>query len=173
MPRFVNFESLSLKDALDLAILVEEEAKERYGEFVDQMELHHTAEAAKFFRFMVVNESKHEAQLQERRKALFGDTPRTVAREMLWDVEAPDYDQARAFMQPREAMETALLSEEKAHDYFVAALVHVSDPEVRALFEELRDEELQHQMLIRKELAKLPATPTVNPDDWADEPNAQ
>jgi len=33
----IDFASLSLKDALDLAVLVEEEARERYEEFADQM----------------------------------------------------------------------------------------------------------------------------------------
>ncbi len=42
MAATVDFASLSLQDALDLAILVEEEAQERYLEFVDQMEQHHT-----------------------------------------------------------------------------------------------------------------------------------
>ena len=33
----IDFRKLSLKDALDLAILVEDEAMERYNEFTDQM----------------------------------------------------------------------------------------------------------------------------------------
>lgn len=173
MSKSVVFESLTLKDALDLAILVEEEAKERYEEFVQQMELHHTPEAAKFFRFMVVNEAKHGQELSERRRKLFGDEPRTVTREMLWEVEAPEYDRARAFMPAQEAMETALACEMKAHEYFVAALAHLTDPDVRSLFEELRDEELEHQLLVRKELAKLPPEPDIDLDGWVDEPCAQ
>ena len=34
--------NLSLRDTLDLAIYVEEEAKERYEDFAQQMEAHHT-----------------------------------------------------------------------------------------------------------------------------------
>ena len=33
---------------------------------------------------------------------------------MIFDVEAPDYDEARAFMTPRQALEAALRAEKKA-----------------------------------------------------------
>ena len=42
----IDFASLTLQDALDLAILIEEEAKERYEEFAENLSLHHTPEAA-------------------------------------------------------------------------------------------------------------------------------
>ncbi len=169
----IDFAALSLQDALDLAILIEEEAQERYLEFTRQMELHHTEEAAAFFRHMAENERKHGEQLAARRTDLFKNAPRRVTRDMLWDVEAPEYDEARAFMTPRQAMQTALRAEEKAHAFFVAALPRLTDRKVKALFEELRDEEVQHQELVKKELAKLPPGPDVNPDDYADEPVAQ
>jgi rubrerythrin len=173
MGKGIDFARLSLKDALDLAILIEDEARERYEEFVDQMEIHHTPEAAVFFRTMAGNEIKHGEQLASQRKVLFADQPSRMDRSMLWDVEAPEYSEARAFMSAREAMRVALQSEVKAHDFFTEALKHVPDPEVRRLFEELRDEELAHQELVKNEITKLPPGPDVNPDDYADEPVAQ
>jgi rubrerythrin len=173
MSTIIDFATLSLKDALDLAILIEEEAKDRYAEFVDQMVLHHTPDAAEFFHTMSGNEAKHEAALTARRRSLFQDAPRLVKSSMLWDVEAPTYDQTRAFMSSRQAMEVALQSEIKAHDFFNGALLHVQDPQVRALFEELREEELLHQSLVRKEIEKLPPGPDLDPDAFADEPTAQ
>ena len=173
MAKGIDFAHISLKDALDLAILIEDEARERYEEFVDQMEIHHTPEAAAFFRAMAGNEIKHGAELAIHRRALFCDEPSIMDRSMLWDVEAPDYAEARAFMSVREAMEVALHAEIKAHDYFAAALRYVVNPAVRKLFEDLRDEELAHQDLVRKELAKLPPDPGIDPDDYADEPVAQ
>jgi rubrerythrin len=169
----VDFSRLSLRDALDLAVLIEEEARERYEEFAHQMEIHHTPEAAEFFRLMAGNEAKHGAALAERRAALFGDAPRTVSRAMLWDVEAPDYDQARALMTARQAMQAALRSEEKAHAFFVAALPQVHDADVRALFGELRDEEVLHRTLVTNELAKIPHDPAVDAGAFEDEPTAQ
>lgn len=173
MAKSIDVARLSLKDALDLAILIEEEARERYEEFVDQMELHHTPEAAEFFRAMAVNETRHGDELSARRRALFAEEPAQVSRAMLWDVEAPEYDKTRAFMSARQAMEVALLSEIKAQNYFDQALKHVLDPEVHRLFEELRDEEIGHQRLVKKQMAKLPPDPGANPDDYADEPTAQ
>jgi rubrerythrin len=169
----IDFAGLNLQDALDLAILIEEEAKERYEEFMDQMVLHHTPEAAEFFKAMIRNEARHEAELSARRNALFANAPRVVKRSMLWDVEAPDYDQTRAFMSARQAMDVALLSEIKAHNFFAEALPHIEDPQVRVLFEELRDEELLHQSLVQKQIQRLPPDPEVDPDDFSDEPTAQ
>lgn len=168
--RGIDFGTLTLKDALDLAVLVEEEACERYGEFGDQMELHDTADAARFFRFMQGNEQKHRDQLAARRRSLFGDAPVAVTRAMLFDVEAPDYDEARAFMTLRQALQAALRAEEKAHAFFTAALGRIDDPEVRALFEELRHEEVEHQALVRREIDAAPPDPAIPSEDFADEP---
>ena len=168
----VDFGRLSLQDALDLAILIEEEAQERYEEFAAQMEVHHTPEAARFFRFMAGNEAKHGEELARRRFQLFGGATRQVSRRLLFDVEAPDYDEARAFMTPRAAMEAAWRAETKAHAFFQAALPQVHDSAVRQLFQELRDEEVVHQNLVRMEMAKLPPDDEVAPDAFVDEPTA-
>lgn len=168
----IDFERLSLKDALDLAVLVEQEAEERYAELADQMEIHRTEEAGAFFRLMVLNERKHGAELAARRKKLFGDAPRAVGRAMLFDVEAPEYDEARAFMSPKEALDVAMRSEQKAYAFFDAVVPRLPEGEVRALFEELRQEELHHQELVAKELAKLPAGERLPEDAFGDDPVA-
>jgi rubrerythrin len=170
MPRPIDFATLSLVDALDLAILIEDEARDRYEEFADQMELHHTPEAARFFREMAVNETKHGTELTERRERLFPKEPRRVTRDMLWDVEAPGYEQARVFMTAHDAMDVAMQAEIKAHDYFAAALQHVTDPDVKALFTELRDEEIEHQEMVQTAMAKLPPRASVSAEDYADPP---
>lgn len=169
----IDFASLSLLDALDLAILIEEEAKDRYEEFATQMEQHRTPEAEQFFSHMAANEFKHGQDLTSRRIKLFGEAPVKVTRAMILDVEAPDYDAARAFMSPRRAMKAALASEIKAHAFFVAALPAIKDAEVKALFEELRDEEVHHQDLVKAELAKLPPDNGISDEDFVDEPTAQ
>lgn len=170
MPREIDFAHLSLLDALDLAVLIEDEAKERYEEFAQQMELHHTPDAARFFSAMAVNETKHRDELNERRTRLFGNAPRTVTRDMLWDVEAPGFEQAEMFMSARRAMEVALECEVKAHDYFAAALPHVKDPDVKALFDELRLEEVEHQDMVKAVMDKLPAEPELSAEGYADPP---
>jgi erythrin-vacuolar iron transport family protein len=169
----IDFAQLSLQDALDLAILIEDEAEDRYLEFVDQMEQHHTPEAARFFALMARNEQKHGTELRSKRRSFFGEAPGQVTRSQLWDVEAPDYDQPRASMSARQAMEVALASEQKAYEFFARALPHIADAEVRTLFEELRDEEVTHQSLVREAMRALPAERPVDPADYEDPPVAQ
>jgi erythrin-vacuolar iron transport family protein len=171
MAKEIDFAHLTLQDALDLAILIEEEAEERYKEFAEQMEAFFTSEAARFFLFMAGNEAKHGHELSVRRKERFGEAPVTIDRSMLWDVEAPAYDRARAFITPRRVLEIALESEIKAHDYFAAAIPHVKDADVKKLFEELKQEEVEHQELVRKELDKQPPDDPRDPDEFIDEPH--
>ena len=169
----LDFEKLDLQDALDLAILIEEEAGERYLEFAEQMENQHTADAARFFRAMIANEAKHGEELSVQRRALFGEKPRRVDRSLLWDVEAPEYEKAHAFMSQREALGVALGAERKAQAFFAEALKHVTDPEVRRLFAQLREEEVLHEQLVAAELSKIPPSPDIDASDYADEPVAQ
>lgn len=169
----LDLSRISLKDALDLATLIEEEAHERYLELADQMDKHRTPEAARFFRFMADNEAKHGAALSAQRRARFGDAPRDVTRAMLFDVEAPEYDAARAFMTAREALGVALRCEEKAYAFFAEALAHVNDPQVKTLFDELGAEEVSHQDMVRHELEHLPPGEERNGEGFVDDPNAQ
>jgi len=168
--RGIDFATLTLKDALDLAVRVEEEAYERYGELADQMEMHDTPEAAHFFRFMMANEERHRAALAARREELFGTVPSSITRAMIFDIEAPDYDEARAFMTLRAALRTALRSEEKAHAFFAAALPQIRNTSVHTLFEDLCAEEVEHQALVRHELSKAPPDPEIASEEFADDP---
>jgi rubrerythrin len=167
----IAVETLTVQEALDLAILIEEEAHERYLALARQVGGRYAGDAADMFRLMAANEAKHGEQLAARRRQLFGAAPRVVTRDMLYDVEAPDLGAARVFMSARQAMEVALSSEQKARDFFEASLPHVRDPDVRTLFAELRDEEVQHAAFVRARIEKLPAGPDLE-DDEADEPGS-
>ncbi|MBI2393938.1 MAG: rubrerythrin [Deltaproteobacteria bacterium] len=168
----IDFTKLTLCDALDLATIIEEEAKERYEEFAHQMELHHNPDAAAFFLFMLKIEALHEGRIAGRRRELFGDAPRNVRRELIFDVEAPEYHEVRSTMTHREALETALRAEKKAYAFFDAAMKHVADAEVRSLFSELREDEIEHAGLVEKELAKLTPDSKIKAEDVEDEPIA-
>ena len=169
----IDFDGLSLRDTLDLAIYVEEEAKERYEDFAQQMDAHHTPEVAEFFRFMAANELKHAEKLSAQRGSLFGSEARTVDTSILFDVEAPDFDAARAFMSVRAALDVALESEVKAYAFYDAALPDISDPEVKELFTELREEEERHMELVKATRAKIPKDDGFDPDDFVDGPVSQ
>jgi rubrerythrin len=169
----VDFAKLSLMDTLDLAILMEEEARERYEELAVQLEFHNTDEAARFFRMFAAQEAEHEEKLSRRRKQLFGDQQQVVERSMLWEVEAPRFEEARTFMSPRQALEVAMTAEQRAYQFYESALPEIRDPEVAGLFEELRDEELAHQEQIRSYTKEVPSDSKVDLDDYVDPPRGQ
>jgi len=152
----IDFAALSLKDALDLAVLIEEEARERYEDLAEQLEMHHTPQAAGFFRSMAGQEKRHGADLSARRLALFGDEPVRMVRGMFFEVEAPEFDQVQTFMSPRAALRVAFRAEKKAWAFFVDAAPRVRDAGVKKLFTELRDEELGHQHLVLAEMEHTP-----------------
>jgi rubrerythrin len=91
----------------------------------------------------------------------------------MFDIEAPEFDTARAFMSIRAALDVALESEVKAYDFYHDALPEISNPEVRELFVNLREEEARHQELIKETRAKVPKDDGFNPDDFVDGPAAQ
>ncbi len=173
MAHDLDFNSLTVRDALDLAVFIEEEAKQRYEDFAAQMELHHTPDAARFFHHMAANELKHAQKITERRTARFADEPVTVDRNLLFDVEAPEFDKARAFMSVRQALEVALESETKAYDFYVGALAAVEDDDLQELFVWLRDEEVAHQRMVRELMDRVGDDGPFDPDDFVDAPQAQ
>ena len=65
----------------------------------------------------------------------------------------------------------ALRAETKAQEFFVKALPHISRRgRPPLLFEELRDEEVVHQTLVREALRNLPQETEPDPEDYEDDP---
>jgi rubrerythrin len=152
----LDLSKLSLMDALDLGKLMELEAHHRYLMFASQLGRRGGYDAGAFFAKMAENEAKHGRELEARRNALFGDAPARVTLDDLFDVEAPEMGAPRRGMSTVQAFEVGLAAEKKAHDFFDMALPGITDPEVRALFTELRDEETEHVKMLKDEMAKLP-----------------
>jgi rubrerythrin len=161
----LDLSKLSLMDALDLATLIEEEARQRYEMFATQ--LGHSGsgyDPGSFFATMAENEAKHGAEIKARRTALFGETPVKIKLHDIYDIEAPEMGAPHRGMSTVQAFEIGLAAEKKACEFFDMALPNVTDPEVKALFTELRDEEAEHLVLLRKEMAKLPASASQEAD---------
>ena len=152
----IDFSALTLMDALDLAVLIEQEAHERYKYFTEQIGRRYPVDAASIFELMAGDEEKHRQQLAERRRELFGDKAVRVNRNALFDVEAPEVGAPRWNMSPLKAFQLALASEEKAYWFYDEAMKHVKDAKVRELFKELRDEETEHVRMVKDAIAKLP-----------------
>lgn len=143
-------------DALDLATLIEVEASKRYRQFAEQLGSRFDDDAASVFLSMAVNEDKHGEQIAERRVALFGDANPKVKLDDIFDVEAPDVGAPHRNMSPLDAYLIALSSEKKAFAFYDLALRYVIQPDVKALFEELRSEEAEHVRMIEAIIKKLP-----------------
>jgi erythrin-vacuolar iron transport family protein len=167
----LDLSKISLMDALDLAALIELEAKKRYTEFAESLGSRGVDDAGGVFRSMAVNEAKHCEEIAERRLALFGDTPPKVRLEDIFDVEAPDMGDIRWNMSAHKAYQVALYSEQKAFAFYEEALDHVDQPDVRSLFEELRDEEAEHVRMIVRIIANLPPSAEVELEDEDYDPN--
>jgi ferritin-like protein len=118
---------------------------------------------------MAENEAKHGNEILSRRIALFGKAPMKLKLHDLYDVEAPDMGAPRRGMSTVQAFEVGLAAEKKAYDFYDMALPGITDPEIRALFTELRDEETEHVEMLREAMAKLPQSASIeienDPDD--------
>ena len=166
MSTSLDLSKLSLMDALDLATLIEEEARQRYEMFASQLS---GSGAGAFFASMAENEAKHGTELLARRMDLFGKTPMKLKLDDLYDVEAPETGAPRRGMSIVQAFEVGLAAEKKAYDFYEMALPGITNPEVRTLFIELRDEETEHVEMLREAMAKLPTSANIeienDPDD--------
>jgi len=165
----LDLSKLSLMDALDLAKLIEMEAHHRYLMFASQLGSTGGYDAGAFFATMAENEAKHGKDLEARRKAMFGDAPAQVKLDDLFDVEAPEMGAPRRGMSTLQAFEVGLAAEMKAYDFYDMALAGITDPEVRTLFTELRDEESEHAEMLREAMAKLPPSASAKIDFDLDE----
>lgn len=165
----LNLSELNLMDALDLAKLIEMEACHRYQMFAAQFGRTGGYDARTFFITMAENEAKHGQELEARRKSLFGKAPARLTLDDLFDVEAPDMGAPHHGMSIVQAFEMGLAAEKKAYDFYDAALPGITDPEVRELFTELRDEETEHVKMLQEAMAKLPASAAVEVEFDVDE----
>ena len=156
----IDVSRLNLQDVLDMAVLIEKEAEERYLLFAEQIGKRYPGDAADFFAMMARNEQKHGVDLAERRRLLFGNAPSRVAGMMKGaEVEAPEMGKAVRYMTPRHALEVALASETKAYEFYDRALANdIQDPGARNLIKDLRDEEAEHQRLLNEMKARYPDT---------------
>ena len=168
MPAKVDFSQLTLMDTLDMATLIEVEAFERYSL------VRRTARAPPFDRrrggLRVDGREREEARrrARERRHALFGAEPAKVTLDDIFDVEAPDVGSTRWNMSEFNAYQVALHAEKKAYAFYDRALRTVKDPDVKALFEELREEEAEHVRMVEEIIAKLPPSAKEDVEDEDD-----
>ncbi len=168
----LDFSTLNLMDALDLAVLIEKESEDRYLAFTEQLGQRYPGDATNFFAMMARNEKRHGVEISERRRLLFGDAPTRVTPNMIdKNIEAPDPGKAKRFMSPRHALEVALESEIKAYNFYNSILATIQDVSVRELISSLRDEEAEHQRLLNEKKAGYADTLESDFDQEIDKPS--
>lgn len=159
----------TLTEFMALALLMETEAAQRYAEFADAMEMHNNPEVADLFRRLADVEARHAQQIMA--EMGWREAPALPPGKPSWDgFEAPETtsaDEVHYLMQPYQALQLALASEQRAEQFF-ARLVRVAKVDsVRKAARELRAEEREHVALVQAWMKKVPKPAT----NWADDPD--
>ena len=150
----VDFSRMDGRDALDIAIVIEDEAQLAYEHLADWVEGDGNAEAAEFFKRMAVREKRHKDEITERRATLFGDVPARHDEAAPWEAEVPDYESLGREVSLEDAFNVAMGAETRAHDFYAEALDYIENPEVVELFDWLRKAEIEHQRMLGEEMKR-------------------
>lgn len=157
----------TLDEFMAQALVMENEAAQRYTELADMMETHNNREVAALFRKMAEIEGRHAQQIM----AEMGWTSAPAAGKPPWDsYEAPESaatDDVHYLMQPYHALEVALAAEQRAERFFARLVRAARTESVRKAARELHEEEREHVRLVREWMNRVP-----KPDaDWANDPD--
>ena len=148
----VDFSRMDGRDALDIAIVIEDEAQLAYEHLADWVKGDGNIEAADFFKRMAVREKRHKDEITARRAELFGDVPARHDEAAPWEAEVPDYESLGRKVSLEEAFNVAIGAETRAHDFYAEALDYIEEPSVVELFDWLRKAEIEHQRMLGEEM---------------------
>ena len=151
----VDFSRMDGRDALDIAIVIEDEAQLAYEHLADWVKSDGNTEAAEFFERMAVREKRHKDEITARRQELFGDVPARHDDAAPWEAEVPDYESLGRDVTLEEAFNVAMGAETRAHDFYAEALDYIEAPEVVELFDWLRKAEIEHQRMLGEEMKRF------------------
>jgi rubrerythrin len=149
-----------LANFLAHSLELESEARERYGELAESMDVHHNRPVADFFRRMAAEAEHHLREVA----ALAGHMtlPQLKAWEFDWpDAEPPEtasYEALHYRMSLRQAMQLALANEHAAERYYRAFANRTGDAGTAAVANRFADEEGGHAAELERLMAALPAT---------------
>jgi rubrerythrin len=150
----VDFSRMDGQDALDIAIVIEDEAQLAYEHLADWVAGDGNTEAAEFFKRMAVREKRHKEEITARRTELFGDVPARHDENAPWEAEVPDYESLGREVSLEEAFNVAMSAETQAHDFYAEALEYIEDPQMSELFDWLRKAEIEHQRMLGEEMKR-------------------
>ena len=162
-----EFSSLSPREALHVAIFIEERNADIYRQFAELFDAFSDPESneiANTFWEMAEEEHRHGATLQKRYLERFGPEPCMITEEELRDtIEVPRFPDgnifaiARAQVSPvprNQAIQVALAAEKSALKFYNRLLETTSDVDLRDLYEELASDEDDHTRILAKQLKR-------------------
>jgi rubrerythrin len=140
------------------ALAIEEEAGERYADLADQMSVHNNDAVADFFRTMARVEKIHADKIRDQAKGI--ELPEIAPWDYRWrDAESPEttlLEEIHYKMTVHHALKLALVNEQRAEAYFADIASKTANAEIRAMAEELAEDERAHVKLVEDWLAKHP-----------------
>jgi len=165
-----SFASLNPREALHVAIFIEERNAELYHRFAEmfvEFRDSDSSEIAGVFWEMAAEERDHSSRLQAKYTERFGTASCSLTEEDLADlIEAPRLEQVDLFAAPDEmnkvsardrALQVALNAERSAQQYY-ASLAETTEPgALRQLYRELADMEDGHAAAIEQKMSTYPA----------------
>ncbi len=147
------------------AIALENEAAERYDDLAGSMDVHHNPEVAELFRQMAHFSRLHAGQVTERAAGI--DLPKLRPWDYQWKgmeegPETADFGNTHYLMTPWHCLQLALINERRGQKYYQGIADASADPAIRAMAQEMADEEAEHVAMLEKWLSRVEAPA----DDW-------
>ncbi len=139
------------------AVVLEDEAAERYDELAEAMGTHRNRPIEKLFRQMAHYSRLHRDEAIERARTEGGGLPDLKPWEFSWpDAESPESGemaQAHYLMTAHHALKLALAAERGAERFYRSIAEKSRDDTIRALADEFTEEEREHAETIERWLA--------------------
>jgi erythrin-vacuolar iron transport family protein len=162
-----EFTSLTAREALNVAIFIEQRNADIYrqfGELFDGFQDPESCEIAATFWDMAEEEERHGAALQDRYSERYGRHATSISEEEIRDkIEVPKIvtgeifaiARAQVSQVPRNrAFEIALAAERSAMKFYAGLLETTDDADLRSLYEELASDEDDHVRALQKKIIR-------------------
>jgi rubrerythrin len=161
------FHDLSPKEALHVAIFIEERNAaiyQQFGELFAEFKDPESQEIARTFWEMVDEERHHGTMLQEMYFDRYGTEACSVTEDDIREIiELPRLDnpdlfavaRSGTFAPRRMALEVGLKAEQSAQRYYAQLALATNDDELRELYTELAELEDGHTAMLKKRIAAI------------------
>lgn len=148
--------SAAYDDFMVQAYAMENDARDRYADLAEQMEVHNNPQVAQFFRKLARIEGLHADKIV---KEMGWAQPPAAADAWMWrHSEAPESvptGELHYLMQPYHALELALDCERRAASFFTGITRSTAPADVKRVAREMAADEREHIRLIQEWMRKV------------------